>query len=64
VTGAIAWVTGFVVAGYVFGNIPAVKRNFQLVVLAIIVVSIMPIVIEWWKARAEKRREALKDAAK
>jgi len=54
VAGGIAWVTLFVSAGYGFGNIPAVKRNFQYVILAIIVVSMLPIAIEWWRARSAK----------
>lgn len=51
VTGAIAWVCLFLVAGYQFGNLPAIKRNFQVVILAIIVISVMPIVIELIRAR-------------
>jgi membrane-associated protein len=46
VVGAILWVVGFTVAGNIFGNIPAIKRNFQYVILAIIVLSVMPAVIE------------------
>ena len=53
VTGAIVWVVLFVGAGNVFGNIPAVKRNFHYVILAILVLSVLPIVIEWWRARRE-----------
>jgi membrane-associated protein len=54
VTGGIAWVVLFVVAGYAFGNVPAVKRNFQYVILGIIVVSVLPAVIEIWRARRER----------
>ena len=39
------WVGVFVFEGYFFGNVPVVKKNFSLVVLAIIVVSILPAVI-------------------
>jgi len=56
VIGAIAWVTIFVYAGYFFGNTPLVKNNFTLVIGAIIVLSIMPIVWEWWQAKREARR--------
>ena len=42
IVGGFLWVTGFLLAGYLFGNIPAVKRNFTLVVFAIIAVSILP----------------------
>lgn len=51
VVGAIAWVLSLVYAGYYFGNIPIVKRNFTLVILAIIIISIMPGVIEYLRHR-------------
>jgi membrane-associated protein len=53
VTGAIAWVVGFVAAGNFFGNLPIVKRNFHYVILAIIVLSVLPAAFEWWRARRE-----------
>jgi len=56
--GAALWVGLFLTAGWAFGNMPWVKANFSKVVLAIIVLSLMPIAIEWWKHRAEVRREA------
>jgi membrane-associated protein len=46
VTGAILWVGICAGAGYLFGNIPVVKENFELVVIGIIAVSVLPIVIE------------------
>lgn len=49
--GAIAWVSSFLYAGYFFGNIPSVKRNFHLIIIAVILVSIMPIVIGFFKSR-------------
>jgi membrane-associated protein len=51
VTGAILWVGVCTMAGYLFGNIPIVKDNFELVVLGIIAVSLLPIVYEVLKAR-------------
>jgi membrane-associated protein len=51
VLGTIPWVGGFAFGGYYFGNIPAIKRNFQYVVLAIIVISIMPAVIGYIRER-------------
>ena len=51
VVGAILWVTGFTLAGHFFGNLPGVKRNFQYVILAIIVLSVLPAVIELWLER-------------
>lgn len=51
VAGGVAWVMLFTLAGFFFGNIPAVKENFSLVILAIILLSVVPIAIEWLKAR-------------
>jgi len=49
--GGFLWVLSFIFAGYFFGNMPAVKHNFSLVIAAIIVISILPAVIELWKHR-------------
>ncbi|HKQ78203.1 MAG TPA: DedA family protein [Blastocatellia bacterium] len=46
VLGSILWIGLFVSAGYLFGNIPVVKRNFTLVILAIIFLSLLPALIE------------------
>jgi membrane-associated protein len=51
ITAGIAWVGIFVFGGYYFGNIPVVRRNFTLVILAIIVISLMPAVIEFLRHR-------------
>jgi len=56
VIGGIVWVGSFVYAGYYFGNMPAVKENFALVVAAIIVLSTIPPVVEFLKHRARSRR--------
>src|SRR5262245_45061651 len=53
VAGGITWITLLVSAGFFFGNIPVVKDNFSIVILAIIAISVMPAVIEYWRARAE-----------
>lgn len=58
VIGAITWVGVFISAGYFFGEIPLVKNNFELVVAAIILVSVLPAVIEVLKARATKSNPA------
>ena len=50
VVGGAVWVTLFLVAGYWFGNIAIVKKNFFLVTIGIIVVSLIPIGLEWLKA--------------
>lgn len=59
VVGAVVWVLTFLVAGNFFGNIPAVKTNFHIVILAIIVISFLPVVIEFIRARMAKNKAAL-----
>ena len=51
VLGAAVWVSLFIALGYFFGNIPIVKKNFELVIFAIIFVSILPAVIEYFRER-------------
>jgi membrane-associated protein len=51
VLGGIVWVALFVFAGYFFGNIPAVKDNFTLVILVIIALSLVPPALEWARYR-------------
>jgi membrane-associated protein len=57
VAGGILWVALFVFGGYFFGNIPAVAHNFTLVIMAIILVSVLPGVIEYLRHRLRKGRE-------
>ncbi len=49
--GGAAWVTTFILGGYFFGNLPFVKKNFSAVVLAIIIISLLPAVIEFLRHR-------------
>jgi len=51
VVGGVVWVAAFTLAGYYFGEVPVVKRNFHYVILAIIVISTLPPVIEFLRAR-------------
>ena len=61
VVGGVLWVAVCLFAGYFFGNLPFVKKNFSLVILAIIGISILPAVVEYLRHRAEAKR---KDAAR
>jgi len=61
VTGGTAWVASFVLMGYFFGNIPWVQKRFHAVVLAIIVISLIPPVVEYLRARAASRKNASAD---
>ena len=58
VTGAILWVGIFLGGGYYFGGLEVVQKNMKLVILGIIVVSVLPIVLEFAKAWLEKRKGA------
>ena len=57
--GAVLWVTLLVPCGWFFGGIPIVKKNFELVVIGIVVISVLPMVFEYWKARRTAQREHL-----
>ncbi len=55
VVGGVAWVSAFVGMGYLFGRIPAVEHNLTLVLLGIVVVTTIPIVVEYLRRRAGRR---------
>jgi membrane-associated protein len=57
VFGGIVWVLLFTLLGYFFGNLEFVKKNFELVIIAIIVISVVPAVWEALKARREINAE-------
>jgi len=57
VIGGIGWVALFVFGGYFFGNIPFVRRNFSLVIIAIIIISVLPALFEVFRQRRESRRQ-------
>lgn len=58
IVGGVAWVTIFLFAGFLFGNIPFVKHNFELVTIGIVLVSVLPMVIEFIRSRRESKRAA------
>jgi membrane-associated protein len=47
IAGGIAWVLSFVLAGYAFGNQEIIKRNFHIVIVAIVILSVLPGLIEY-----------------
>lgn len=63
VVGGIAWVAICLFGGYFFGNLPFVKENFSVVILAIIFISILPGVYEFVRHKAEARRRRAAELA-
>ena len=55
ITGAILWVAICAGAGYLFGNVPIIKDNFSLVAIGIVLVSLLPMVVEFLKHRRTKQ---------
>jgi membrane-associated protein len=53
VTGGLAWVGICIGAGYLFGNVPIVKENFSLVAIGIVIVSVLPMVFDYFRYRGE-----------
>ncbi|HYE73150.1 MAG TPA: VTT domain-containing protein, partial [Blastocatellia bacterium] len=58
IAGGTLWICGLIAVGYFFGNIPFVKKNFGIVIIAIIVISILPAVIEYLRSRGSKPETA------
>jgi membrane-associated protein len=56
VIGAVAWICSLVYAGYLFGNIPWVKQNLTLIVVAIVVVSLIPAISTFISERRAQRK--------
>ena len=53
VVGGVMWIFSLTLAGYFFGTIPVVRQNFTLVIMAIIVISVLPGVIEYLRQRGK-----------
>ena len=56
VVGSVAWVGACIGAGYAFGNVPIVKDNFSAVAMGIVVVSLLPMIVEYWRHRRDLSR--------
>jgi len=52
--GAFLWVNSFLYAGYFFGNLPSVKTNFHIIILAVIGLSLLPVLIGWLQSQKAK----------
>jgi membrane-associated protein len=56
VGGGILWVWGFGLLGYFFGNTPIIKENFGLAIIGVILISLLPLFFEYWRARRSSAR--------
>jgi membrane-associated protein len=56
VVGGILWVNIFVWLGYFFGTLPFVQKNFELAIIAIVLISVVPMIYEFLKAKWEARK--------
>jgi membrane-associated protein len=56
VAGALAWVLSLLYAGYWFGNVPVVKQNLSAVIIGVIVLSVMPLVVEYVRSRLARAK--------
>jgi len=63
VVGAVVWVLLFTLVGFFFGNLPFVEKNFSLVILVIIAISVAPIVFEYVRDRYSRREQAATENA-
>lgn len=61
VIGAAAWVGGFTLLGYLFGNLPVVQERFTLVILAIVLISVLPALVEYVRDRRRSARAAAEE---
>jgi membrane-associated protein len=57
VMGGLLWVVGLTTAGYFFGNLPVVKNNFSLVIVAIVIISVLPGIIEYLRHRSSAKAQ-------
>jgi len=56
IAGGLAWVLSLLYAGYWFGNVPVVKQNLSAVIIGVIVLSIMPLVVEYLRSRLARAK--------
>ena len=59
IIGGLIWVSLFVFGGYFFGNLRFVKENFSLAILIIIIVSLLPVLLEYYRQRFIKKKQSI-----
>lgn len=55
IIGATLWILLFTLLGYFFGTLPIVQNNFELVIVVIILISVVPMIYEWWKEKQKSK---------
>jgi membrane-associated protein len=60
--GSITWISLFILTGYFFGNLPFVKQNFSIVIIAIISISMVPAILEFIRQRGQTKSMVAKEA--
>jgi membrane-associated protein len=63
VFGGVLWVLLFVLAGYWFGNIPIIKKNFSMVIIALVLIPGIPATVEFIRMQIARRRSKAKPLA-
>ena len=59
VIGGALWAVGITLLGYFLGQVEFIERNLEVAILAVVAISVLPIVIELLKARRERKSVAL-----
>jgi len=60
VFGGLGWVVSMTLAGYFLGGVPFIRRNFEKVVIGIVVVSVVPVLLQLLRSRPERKPEVLR----
>ncbi len=58
--GGLLWAVGITLIGYFFGNIPFVKRNLEVALVGVILISLIPVIFHWWTERRKQTATATK----
>ena len=58
--GGLGWVVSMTLAGYYLGAVPLIRKHFEMVVIGIVVVSVLPIAVQYVRSRNESSAEAVR----
>ena len=63
VIGGVLWAVGVTLLGYFLGQVDVIEENLEIAIVTVVAISVMPIAIEIWRARREKKRATAESAA-